>query len=201
MTCIRNAATGRRVFCYATIVTLATIVPIAAQGQVKPNVTVVNPVSSPVNARITNTVVPVEISNADAIPVVPQESEGSRQIFAKTITVDMGGGAGNCNGTDPLTVPAGKRLVIQYVSASTSFTSPAALVDVSLGVLSGPGPQIVVPAGKSAPGGGNVTYASAGQNVHAYSDVALFACAKTSDPTSEELQVNVMGYYVDKPGN
>ena len=48
---------------------LVLIAPVAAHAQVKPTVTVVNPVSSPVNTRITNTVVPVEISNADPIPV------------------------------------------------------------------------------------------------------------------------------------
>ena len=53
----------------ATVVVLAATASFAALAQTKPTVTVVNPVSNPVNTKITNTVVPVEVSNADAIPV------------------------------------------------------------------------------------------------------------------------------------
>lgn len=175
------------------------LLPFAAAGQTKPTVTVVNPASNPVNTKITNAVVPVEISNANAIPVRAQESEGSRLIFARTITIDMNGGASSCNETDSVGIPFNKRMVVEYLSASTSFVSPTALVDVRLEGFDFPKPVIVVPAGKSAAGAGNVTYASAGQHVHAYSDVPLYACARTSDPNSEELQVHVLGYYVDKP--
>ncbi|HKX99057.1 MAG TPA: hypothetical protein VJL86_05035 [Steroidobacteraceae bacterium] len=61
---------GRAGLISATAFALVATAPFTALAQTKPpNVTVVNPVSSPVNTRITNTVVPVEVSNADAIPV------------------------------------------------------------------------------------------------------------------------------------
>lgn len=186
--------------CVAVLTAWAAISPMTAYGQTKPNVTVVNPTSNPVNTRITNAVVPVEISNADAIPVTTQESEGSRHIFSKTITVDLNFGAGDCNFTDFLTVPSGKRMVIQYVSASGSFDAPAALVDVRLRDASTSRILLVVPAGKTAVnGGGTVTYASAGQSVHVYSDSSLRACVQASDSTGLEVDVNISGYYVDKP--
>ena len=53
----------------ASVALIAALAPLAAHAQSKPTVTVINPVTSPVNTRITNTVVPVEVSNADAIPV------------------------------------------------------------------------------------------------------------------------------------
>lgn len=174
----------------------------AAYAQVKPNVTVVNPPTNPVNTRITNAVVPVEISNADAIPIVAQDSEGGRQIFNKTVTVDMGNGAGNCNHLDPVTVPAGKRLVIEYLSANGVFISPAALVSISLRIPNG-NLIAVVPAGKTSTaqsGAGDIlNSAAAGQYVHVYSDTSLWACALVSSPSTQDLEVNVSGYLVDKP--
>jgi hypothetical protein len=175
---------------------------VSAHGQVKPNVTVVNPATNPVNTRITNAVVPVEISNAEAIPVTAQESEGSRQIYHKSVTVDLAGSAGNCNHLDPVTVPAGKRLVIEYLSATSVFTVPAALVSISLRVPNG---QLiaVAPAGKTAVGeqpvGDPLNYAAAGQYVHVYTDATLWACALVSNSTTEDLAINVAGYLVDKP--
>jgi len=178
------------------------IAPMTAQGQVKPNVTVVNPASNPVNTRITNAVVPVEISNADAIPIVAQDTEGGRQIFNKTVTVPLGNGAGNCNHLDPVTVPAGKRLVIEYLSAIGVFISPVALVSISLRI---PGGDLiaVVPAGKTSTGesgaGDILNSAAAGQYVHVYSDTSLWACVLVSNSSTQDLEVNVSGYLVDKP--
>lgn len=56
------------------IAALAAFAPVVAQAQVKPTVTVVNPVSSPVNSRITNEVLPVTISNADPIAVQVEQA-------------------------------------------------------------------------------------------------------------------------------
>lgn len=184
------------------VATLAAIAPVAAYGQTKPLVTVVNPVSNPVNTRITNAVVPVEISNADAIPVVPQESEGSREIFAKTIRVSMAGGNVRCNSSDPVTVPEGKRMVIEYLSAAVAAPAPAELVLVSLAAPpADQGRLVSVPAGKTATSGTGHNWSGAGQYVHAYSDGDLWACATASDPTDNDyvVSVNVTGYYVDKP--
>lgn len=197
---VRNSVTSKAV--PATVLACAALLSTAAVAQTKPNVTVVNPVSNPVNARITNAVVPVEISNADAIPVVPAESEGGRQIYNKTVTVAMGNGAGNCNHLDPVTVPAGKRLVVEYVSAFGVFENPVALVSVSLRIPNG-NLIAVVPAGKTSAGdsgaGGILNYAAAGQYVHVYTDGGLWACAQTNNSSSQDLDINIAGYLVDKP--
>jgi hypothetical protein len=109
------------------VATLAAIVPLAAYAQTKPNVTVINPVSNPVNTRITNAVVPVEISNADPVPVetVPtatpldryrarrisvasSQAVGDEELFTATeslqitgvvLVVNAGGTSGSCTYT------------------------------------------------------------------------------------------------------
>src|SRR5262245_45329384 len=88
---------------------LAAIAPSAAYPQVKP-VTVVNPATNPVQTRITNSVVPVEVRNADPITVTGLESEGARETFTKNIAVATNPDeTTKCNLINPLTVPAGKR--------------------------------------------------------------------------------------------
>ena len=107
-----------------TAAAIIAIAPLAAYGQTKPqNVTVVNPTTNPVNARITNSVVPVEVSNAAPIPVtVNQAAEEVVQVSMFAITPNLTQEA-VCN---IYTVPAGKRLVVDYVSGY--FFGP--LVDV-----------------------------------------------------------------------
>jgi len=86
-----------------TAVAIIAIAPVAAYGQPKPqNVTVVNPTTSPVNALITN---------ADPIPVtVNQPAEEVVQLF--TVGTIHRSAAECSMGA----VPAGKRLVVDYVS-------------------------------------------------------------------------------------
>ena len=101
-----------------TAAAIIAIAPLAAYGQTKPqNVTVVNPTTNPVNARITNSVVPVEVSNAAPIPVtVNPAAEEVVQVFMAAVfqSIDT-----VCN---LYTVPAGKRLVVEYVSLG--FNAP-----------------------------------------------------------------------------
>lgn len=73
-----NRAT--RIAAIAGAVSLAALAPAAAYAQVKPTVTVINPVSSPVNTRITNPVVPVVVSNADPIPVQVQAASAATPL-------------------------------------------------------------------------------------------------------------------------
>jgi hypothetical protein len=183
----------------AVLAASAAFTPLAAYAQVKPTVTVVNSTSNPVNTRITNAVVPVEISNADPIPVAAQDVEGSRQIFAKTISVNLGGSNGTCNSSDVLAVPAGKRMVIEYVSALKILDAPLELVSVGLRI---PNSQyfVIVP-GKTVRGVGSASafnFVAAGQYVHAFTDVSLWACADSNDQISDSFEVNITGYLVDK---
>lgn len=123
----------------ATAIALAAAAPFAVLAQTKPTVTVINPVSNPVNTRITNTVVPVEVSNADAIPVqdadagaithVGQKPSGLVYLFA------------NRNGTgrfDPqsssapsFAVPAGHVLVLTDFEMEATCSGDA-LVTIDL---------------------------------------------------------------------
>ena len=170
----------------------------AAHGQPKPTVTVINPVTSPVNARITNTVVPVEVSNADPIPVSVPDSEATRQIFERAVNISLSGEISDCNSADTVAIPEGKRLVIEYLSASGQVAAPAEIVRVMLRHPSFPDFLLNLPAGKTAPGDG-VNYSAAGQYVHVYSDENLWACAAASDQTSGAVQVNIVGYLLNLP--
>lgn len=194
----RRAGTGISLK-MALMTTLATLSPLAAYAQVKPTVTVINPVSNPVNTRITNSVVPVEVSNADPIPVAVSDSEGSREIYFKKVKVRLPNEDSVCNSDDPITVPAGKRLVIEYVSAYGSVVVPAELVVFMLRHPSAPEEDFLyVPAGKSANAGdGNIS--AGGQFVHAYSDESLWACYYPSETTAGVVNVSVVGYLLDKP--
>lgn len=197
MTRTRKPKTAGSLSASAILATCAALASSAALAQSKPSVTVVNPVSNPVNTRITNAVVPVEISNADAIAVTAQDSEGNRQIYRKTVTVKFGNSAGDCNFTDLVTVPAGKRLVIEYLSATSSFEIPIRLIAVSLRVPSG---KLVAVAPATANDFDNLySYSAAGQYVHAYTDTSLWACANVNGASTQDLEVNVTGYLVDKP--
>lgn len=181
----------------AALATWIAISPMAAYGQVKPNVTVVNPASNPVNTRITNVVVPVEVSNADAIPVVALDAEGSREAFAKVFTIDMDSSNIMCNQADLLAVPAGKRAVIRYVSVYTVLGPSVELVAVRLHSTESFANQVIVPGSKSW-GNPSVTYIAAAQAMHVYSDDPLYACVVLTGSEDREITAHVLGYYVDK---
>jgi hypothetical protein len=106
------------IVCLTTSLAFA-LAPIPALSQSKQNVTVVNPVTNPVNVRGTvdvgNSVVPVEVSNADPIPV----SLGQPEVIQEQCQGTAFNGDRNA-GCQIYIVPAGKRLVIEYVSATVS---------------------------------------------------------------------------------
>jgi hypothetical protein len=162
------------------------------------------PVVEPVDVTVTNPVLPVEVSNADPIPVsVVQDSaaspEGAREVFRKTVSVDFGNGSGNCNTSDILTVPSGKRAVIQNISGSAFLTQPAKLTAVSLRIVSDP--LIFVPAAEAYPITtiANSYYASFfGQQTHIYTDQSVRICAESTAPSRDSATVTVNGYYVQK---
>jgi hypothetical protein len=149
------------------IATLAAIAPIAAYGQSKPTVTVVNPVGNPVNTRITNTVVPVEISNADPIAVLMAPAATSLEKYrAAQVTVSS---AASSNSADFFTASeatyiTGALLQVNaggtsgsctytftIANASGAFVAPLVSVDVfagrSLSTSAVPFPNLTLPAG------------------------------------------------------
>ncbi|HKX99056.1 MAG TPA: hypothetical protein VJL86_05030 [Steroidobacteraceae bacterium] len=198
MHCIRIPANATALLVSLALANGGALLPIEAYAQTKPTVTVINPVSNPVNSRITNSVLAVEVSNADPIPVTIPDPEATREIFFKVVNVSISGGGG-CNPNDPIVVPAGKRLVIEYVSAHGTISAPAEIVRFMLRQPSAPDDFLVVPAGKSA-AGVDTNHSAGGQYVHAYTDGDLWACGVPSTSAGAgAVHVSVIGYLLDKP--
>ena len=106
---IRNKPAVAGALC-GLVVAVAAFAPVAAHAQVKPTVTVVNPVSSPVNTRITNPVIPVTISNADPIPVQVQAASAATPLA--NYKAFRAGTASESNADDFLLRPATEALQI-----------------------------------------------------------------------------------------
>ena len=113
---------------------LAAIAPFTANGQVKPTVTVINPVTNPVNAHITNTVVPVEVSNAD--PIAVSDTLGPGRSPRRFGPVSF-----NNAGTLPVTgpevvpaVPAGQIFVVTSLHATISSFLGQSLSDAQCSI-------------------------------------------------------------------
>ena len=107
----------------------AFLTPVAL-AQSKPTVTVINPVSNPVNTLITNPVVPVEVSNADPIPVSLGEAETVQvNCQANTTAGELGAAC------SVFTVPAGKRLVVDHVSLNLPGTAVDSIFGVQLSIF------------------------------------------------------------------
>lgn len=151
----------------AVLAACAVMMPMAGLAQSKATTTVVNPVSNPVNTRITNAVVPVEISNADAIPVqtAPVEttlanfrahtstfstvtSNGNIAILTMneathltgvTLQINVDGSSGTCV------------MTLAVVNANDAFVTPIASMAVRAGQsLSSPAisfQNLAIPAG------------------------------------------------------
>jgi hypothetical protein len=105
--------------CAALSIIVAAIAPAAAYGQTKTqNVNVVNPTTNPVNAQITNLVVPVEVRNADPIPVSAAEDRG--EIIRFTGHQFVSDFEVPCD-PDGYRVPSGKTLVVEQISVSAAM--------------------------------------------------------------------------------
>lgn len=155
-------------------------------------VTVVNKAANPVpvagSVEVTNVVVPVEVSNADPIPVTIQgggtasaPSEGGLDVFHRNVTLD--GNQGPCVAL--LSVPAGRRAVVQFVSGRVS--SGVALRFMRVSAVGGIGLDMYVPA---------QTPEIAAQAMHLYSDNDLIGCMETGD-SNFAGQLTISGYFVD----
>jgi hypothetical protein len=160
--------------------------PASSQGALRPvDAMIVNPPSRPV---------PVQVLSA---PVPP--GEGSRTPYMLRTDVQFSGGGGVCTTGQPFTLPAGKRLVLQYLGAITTLSAPAALAYVAVGLPDG-GISIVVPAAPPLPTtqfGLPANLSVAGQVVHAYIDSDI--CIASTGSASSGVNVQLSGYLVDRP--
>jgi len=189
-------------FMATTSVAVLLIAPLAHADKPLP-VTVFNAPSQPVpvsgTLNIGNSVLPVEVKNADPIPVSVANGEGSREIFNISVDLTTGGGSGTCTNEFVIPVPAGKRVVIENVSGEALLKQPSRLVAVRL--FDSQRDVIFVPAAAAVAVSsltGEFFFGVAGQQTHLYSDVPLRACASASAGTSDDIIVIISGYYVDK---
>jgi hypothetical protein len=152
-----------------------------AQGALKPvEALIVNPPSRPV---------PVTVLSAPAQP-----SEGSREAYqvAKQLTLQ----SQNFNCTQ-LEVPAGKRLVVEYVGGHGIIAAPGAFIQMSLdvqGVTS-----VYVPANPPVGLPNGTNHSAGGQLVRAYADAGFSICASATTLAFGQVWVGVVGYLVPKP--
>lgn len=168
------------------------------------NVTVVNKPGNAVPIRgtvnIGNSVLPVEVSNADPIPVVisgDPAARGIKLVDAKTINVG-GVVADQCAS---YTVPAGKRLVLEHASILMN-ASPAdfqAIDVVKVEIYQGSDRWHVALLGQAMPSGRFAvsqpltTYVDAGQTVFIL--LGLSAPATTQD----QVFCDMVGRLIDMP--
>jgi hypothetical protein len=150
----------------------------------------------PEPVTVTNTPLPVTVTNQ------PANDEGSREAALFNINVSFGGGGGACNSTNLITVPTGKRLVIQNISAYGFLPSGVSLLYAALGPTADPSTlTVVVPVLLLAnvPGAPATTAGIVGQQTHIYVDSDQHACLAANTPNNSGGTVFVSGYYVVKP--
>ena len=191
--------------------------PVTAYSQTKPsNVSVVNTASNPVptlaqgttniagNVSVTNTPTvnlasgaSVGISNTTANPVLVRNvNDAVSQIFQKQMQINMA--QGEFGKSASFFVPAGKRLVIEYVSAAGFDDGDQHLrfeVDTN---VNGEGASHFLVTERQ----GGHPFFRVSQQMRVYADPATHVQVVVLRPTSTTPAVAVMtisGYYVDQP--
>jgi hypothetical protein len=153
---------------------LATLFPASQSLAAGPDVTIAN---TPLPLTGTVSISPADIANGI------DQGEATRQLLQYATFVQLGGGSAACDGTNPIKVPAGKRLVITNVSGQSSTPPPALLSYISLATTTDVSHAFVI-----VPALSNLSFQSqtpvnggaAGQQMHLYSDVDLLACGFTT---------------------
>jgi len=152
----------------------------------------------PVMSFITNdTAHPVPVvGTVDARDV---DGVGARNVVNVSVNVNMGGGSGTC--ANAVVVPAGKRLVIEHLSAGVLATAPAK--PVSIGIIQAGSTHFLVqaPINNSTPVSSistNYNFGVASEHMHVYSDVNITACVGLTSATSDDVRVEINGYLTDR---
>jgi hypothetical protein len=169
------------------VATLLAIIPMVAYGAAP----------GPLAVNVTNPVLPVEVSNANPIPIIAPDIEGTRQSFAVVLGVSFDNEDVVCSGSH-LVVPADKRIVVEYVSAFLQTTPPATLKYIWLDNIAGGTFRLLVPISNTVALPSGQYFTTAAQSLHFYSDVSLRACMDVTHRVSTSGPVWVSGYFVDK---
>jgi len=124
----------------------ATLATGTAQSAVASLVEIVN---TPVPTQVVNTSgtpVPTQVVNTSGTPVPTQDTdERARQPVTITTNVTVLANAENGFNFGIYTVPAAKRLVIEYVTAAGPFTDPEEMFSLSLNIEGGSAPLLYIP--------------------------------------------------------
>jgi hypothetical protein len=151
----------------------------------------------PVEARIVNTPtqpVPVTVLSA---PVAA--GEGSREIYSRTFDLPFSSDSSLVCASAQL--PAGRRLVVQHLSAQAVLVMASSLRFVGMGPAPGEALDLLVPAAPPLRGGSDnfFNYSVAGQQVHAYFDNQYVVCVQAVERMNRDATAQVRGYLVPRP--
>lgn len=141
---------------------------------------------------------PVPVKAVATVPV--QQDDGSKTVFAEEVKLGWGGTVGyDCS--QPIVVPAGKRIVLEYISVDTTLLSGDALfgVEVRSGVpFDNRIFATLQPVFGGTGGGGGPLY-SAGQTVKLYMDNDFIMCGrKLTTQTPSFFSAMMWGYVVNR---
>ncbi len=170
-------------------------VPTKAQGTTAIAGTVQAQQSGNWNVGITGTPT-VSIGNTAAAPVLVRDVENpARQPFGQTFNFTIPDGM--IQGQTSLSLPAGKHLVIEYVSGLSEFNPISFGGPLVYGALNTDvGGQVFYPW--NAPSANGICVAS--QLVHAYvSQSVMIFVERAALQGSQQVKVTVTGYLVDAP--
>ena len=142
-------------------------------------------------ARTAGGPIPVTVSNLP-LPTLPTDVAAPRQPVGTQVLVTVTGGFGS---DTVYTVPAGKRLVIETISATTEFPNTAPNSYSVLVVINNFAAFSAFPL---LPSG---SFASGSQSVHLYADPGTTVLGRVfgKSTASDQIGVSLSGYLVDAP--
>jgi hypothetical protein len=146
----------------------------------------------------------VRVVNAESEPVPVRNIDdfAAKNAFSTEIGVTMEDGGSFCPAS-PLEAPAGKRFVIEHVSAHASLPVGQQLEDISLALVLANPPG--VPSGQVNQFKELVPYQTApgkfvsSQDLRTYADVIGISCLRSSAVGAAIARLSISGYLVDVP--
>ena len=189
--------------------------PAVAQGP--PGGLGVNVVNTPLPVTGSVTVAPgtsVQIDNTVADPVRVRNVNDAIQPVQESTNCDLPASTIGCGPTTIYTVPAGKRLVIEYASLNAFCILPGESVVLSIFTSTGGGASVAHVANIAPPAPGPGTTAigcnapaassltSVGQQVRLYADAGTVVQVepdRNSNSGAANVAITISGYLVDVP--
>jgi hypothetical protein len=197
----------------ALILSLSNSNNVSAQLSAPDNVKVVNTSREPVPTTVQNAVKlatdnivginpssnTVQVGNSESNPALVRNVEDARQPFQQMLDFDFADG--QITRSVSLSIPSGKRLVIEYASASLGVGQGQAIVHIEInttveGVSAG---HFLMAASQGTGAGGNGVF-GASQQMRVYADDGLFVNVQRNNGSGTAGgRVTLSGYLVDLP--